>query len=202
MGVPARQPAFSSSREAIRTIALQADIDGRVVSPRCPAAYGEGMQRLFALPCRTAAITVALALCAVAPAAAETIAPPGNSGVDQYMEVVPSAQGPAAPGTPQRALLSAVQRKLQSQGAEGRQLAQIVKATTRSTHHALAAQASSPSPAGERGRRPAGAPPFGDSDCRRRQGHRRRRIGRDGSRAAAAAGREPRCRRARAVASP
>ena len=87
------------------------------------------MHRLFALPCRTAAITVALALGAVAPASAETIAPPGNSGVDQYMEVVPSAKGPAAPGTPQAALSSAVQRRLQSQGAEGRQLEQIVKAT-------------------------------------------------------------------------
>ena len=75
------------------------------------------MQRLCALSRRTAVITVALALCAVTPAAAETIAPPGNAGVDQYLEVVPSAKGPSA------------QRKLQSQGAEGRKLAQIVRTT-------------------------------------------------------------------------
>ena len=87
------------------------------------------MHRLCALSRRTAAITVALALCAAAPAAAETIAPPGNSGVDQYLEVVPSAKGPSAPGTQQRALSSTVQRKLQSQGAEGRRLAQIVRTT-------------------------------------------------------------------------
>jgi hypothetical protein len=87
------------------------------------------MHRLRALSRRTAAITVALALCAAAPAAAETIAPPGNAGVDQYLEVVPSAKGPSAPGTRQRALSFAVQRKLQSQGAEGRRLAQIVRNT-------------------------------------------------------------------------
>ena len=87
------------------------------------------MRRLCALSRRTAAITVALALCAVTPAAAETIAPPGNAGVDQYLEVVPSAKGPSAPGTQQRALSSTVQRKLQSQGAEGRKLAQIVRTT-------------------------------------------------------------------------
>jgi hypothetical protein len=87
------------------------------------------MHRLCALSRRTAAITVALALCAAAPAAAQTIAPPGNSGVDQYMEVVPSAKGPSAPGTQQRALSSTVQRKLQGQGAEGRRLEQIVKTT-------------------------------------------------------------------------
>ena len=87
------------------------------------------MRRLSALSRRTAAITTALALCAVTPAAAQTVAPPGNSGVDQYMEVVPSAKGPAAPGTQGHALSSTVQRKLQSQGAEGRRLAQIVNTT-------------------------------------------------------------------------
>jgi hypothetical protein len=87
------------------------------------------MRRLCALSRRATAITAALALCAAAPAAAETIAPPGNSGVDQYLEVVPSAKGPAAPGTQGHALSSAVQRKLQSQGAEGRRLAQIVNTT-------------------------------------------------------------------------
>ena len=87
------------------------------------------MPALCALSRRAAAIALGLALCAATPAAADTIAPPGNSGVDQYMEVVPSAKGPSAPGTPQRALSSTVQRKLQSHGAEGRQLAQIVKTT-------------------------------------------------------------------------
>jgi hypothetical protein len=87
------------------------------------------MPALCALSRRAAATAVALALCAATPAAADTIAPPGNSGVDQYMEVVPSAKGPSAPGTQQRALSSTVQRKLQSHGAEGRQLAQIVKTT-------------------------------------------------------------------------
>jgi hypothetical protein len=87
------------------------------------------MRRLCALSRRTAATTVVLALCAAAPAAADTVAPPGNSGVDQYMEVVPSAKGPKAPGTEQRALSSTVQHKLQSHGAEGRRLAQIVRTT-------------------------------------------------------------------------
>ena len=87
------------------------------------------MRRLCALSRRTAAIAAALALSAAAPAAAQTVAPPGNSGVDQYMEVVPSAKGPAAPGTQQGALSSTTQRKLQSQGADGRRLAQIVSTT-------------------------------------------------------------------------
>jgi hypothetical protein len=87
------------------------------------------MRRLCDLSRRTATLTVAFALCAVAPAAADTVAPPGNSGVDQYMEVVPSAKGPAAPGTQRHALPSAVRRQLQSQGAEGRRLARIVNTT-------------------------------------------------------------------------
>ena len=87
------------------------------------------MRRFCALPSRAAAIAAALALCAAAPAAADTVAPPGNSGVDQYMEVVPSAKGPAAPGTQGHALSSTVQRKLQSQGPEGRRLARIVNTT-------------------------------------------------------------------------
>ena len=87
------------------------------------------MRRICALSRRTAAITAALALGAAAPAAAQTIAPPGNSGVDQYMEVVPSAKGPSTPGTQQGALSSTAQRQLRSQGADGRRLAQIVKTT-------------------------------------------------------------------------
>jgi hypothetical protein len=88
-----------------------------------------GMRRLLVLSRRTAALTTALALALAAPAAADTVAPPGNSGVDQYMEVVPSAKGPSAPATQQRALSSAVRRKLQRQGADGRRLAQIVNTT-------------------------------------------------------------------------
>jgi hypothetical protein len=91
------------------------------------------MRRLCALSRRTAALTVALALCASAPAAADTVAPPGNSGVDQYMEVVPSAQGPSAPGTQRHALSSDAQRQLQSHGAEGRRLARIVNTTAPAT---------------------------------------------------------------------
>jgi hypothetical protein len=87
------------------------------------------MRRVRELSRHTAALTVALALCAVAPAAADTVAPPGNSGVDQYMEVVPSAKGPSAPGTQRDALSSAAQRQLESQGAEGRRLARIVNTT-------------------------------------------------------------------------
>jgi hypothetical protein len=87
------------------------------------------MRRLCTLSRRTAVLTAALALGVAAPAAADTVAPPGNSGVDQYMEVVPSAKGPSAPGGQQGALSSTVQRKLQSQGADGQRLAQIVKTT-------------------------------------------------------------------------
>jgi hypothetical protein len=113
----------------IRTIVARADIARRLSVREAPLRMWGEMPRPCALPRRAAAITAALVLCAAAPAAADTIAPPGNSGVDQYMEVVPSAKGPSAPGTQQRALSSTVKRKLQSHGAEGRQLAQIVKTT-------------------------------------------------------------------------
>jgi hypothetical protein len=78
-----------------------------------------------ALPC----ILVALGF----PGAAtgqETVAPPGNSGVDQYLEVVPGARGERPPGRTGRPALSPqAQRELEQHGQSGSDLARIVDAT-------------------------------------------------------------------------
>ena len=118
-------------------------------------------------------------------------------------------EGAAAPGTEQRALSSTVQHKLQSHGAEGRRLAQIV----RTTAPAQAATPKRSQPSGKAadpavqalGRGAAGARAARRLAARlRRQGDRRRLgLGRDGSRPAAAAGGEHHgARSRRAVASP
>ena len=70
---------------------------------------------------------------AIVPAAADArtkvIAPPGNSGLDQYVETIPDASGNrvAAQGRPPS--LGTLGRALQSQGAAGRQTAQVLAIT-------------------------------------------------------------------------
>jgi hypothetical protein len=93
----------------------------------------------------TLALSVALALPAVAHAQGQTNAPPGNSGITQYVEVVPNASG----GKPSknvrskanRSPLSARQQKqLAASGADGQQLSQVVAGTSPSTASATPAK--------------------------------------------------------------
>lgn len=83
-----------------------------------------------------------LALLAAAPALAQdkTVAPPGNSGVEEYLEVVPGAGGdtPASGGgagggsgaaqTPSTALGSKTATQLEQLGADGKKAAQLAAA--------------------------------------------------------------------------
>jgi hypothetical protein len=88
---------------------------------------------------RLAAILAACALALLAPAATapaqETNAPPGNSGIDEYLETVPSASGnrptgrivsgrPATRATPERAA-----RALRGRGRDGQALERLVRET-------------------------------------------------------------------------
>jgi hypothetical protein len=81
------------------------------------------------------ALLSALALALPAAAAAQTQnAPPGNSGVDEYLETVPSAGGNRPPHRgehkPSGSTLSPAARKaLESQGKDGQRVAAIVEAT-------------------------------------------------------------------------
>lgn len=82
-----------------------------------------------------------LALLAAAPALAQdkTVAPPGNSGVDEYLEVVPGAGGdtPASGGatggsggsqTPSSTLGSKTATQLEQLGTDGKKAAQLAAA--------------------------------------------------------------------------
>jgi hypothetical protein len=81
----------------------------------------------------SAAVTAVLAVALPAsPASAQrTVAPPGNSGVDQYFEVVPDAGGGAQPRPERRNVLPAeAQRRLEQRGSAGRDVLRLVDATT------------------------------------------------------------------------
>jgi hypothetical protein len=86
---------------------------------------------------RTLTAVAGAALVAVgAPAsatAAKVIAPPGNSGVGQYVEVVPTAGGGVPVGTAKPGkgpvLPGATERRLAASGAEGRALAAFAQST-------------------------------------------------------------------------
>jgi hypothetical protein len=61
-----------------------------------------------------------------------TVAPPGNSGISQYLEVVPTAAGPSPPGAGggQGGVLTGLQRhRLDASGPNGRTLVTVVDAT-------------------------------------------------------------------------
>lgn len=63
-----------------------------------------------------------------------TVAPPGASGITQYLEVVPSAAGPTPPGPVASdghgsALTDGQRRQLDGLGPDGRKLAAVVDAT-------------------------------------------------------------------------
>jgi hypothetical protein len=87
------------------------------------------MRRFAASLRRTCALAAALTLVVALPAAAETIAPPGNSGVDQYFEVVPSAKGNSKPDGKRKALPQKVRSDLADHGETGRQLQRVVETT-------------------------------------------------------------------------
>lgn len=79
-----------------------------------------------------------LLLCALAvlalpaPAPAQSTAPPGNAGIDEYVETVPSATGNRATrdGNKGGGALTPAQRKaLEALGEDGRVLAETVEAT-------------------------------------------------------------------------
>src|SRR4051812_29459136 len=77
---------------------------------------------------------IAALILPAAPAfAGDTNAPPGNSGIGQYLEVVPSASGskPTKGAKPQGSALSQSQRnQLAKSGAEGAALAAVVNQTS------------------------------------------------------------------------
>ena len=77
--------------------------------------------------------TLAVALPAVATARPVLLTPPGNSGVTQYAEVVPTDQGATPPrpggGSGGAAVTLSQQRGLSRLGADGRTLAAVTKAT-------------------------------------------------------------------------
>jgi hypothetical protein len=74
-----------------------------------------------------------LALAGPAPALAVSVAPPGNSGVDEYLETVPTAGGNApssgAPSGGHGHLPAAVTKALAARGADGRATAALAAGT-------------------------------------------------------------------------
>jgi hypothetical protein len=93
------------------------------------------MKRSFSFSVRSAALaTVIAAALASAPAAmAGTCAPPGNSGVNQYVEVVPGAgcnQPPAGPGSGGHSggghLSTSTTQQLDASGGAGRSVVALV----------------------------------------------------------------------------
>lgn len=70
-------------------------------------------------------------LCVPAASWANSVAPPGNSGVSQYFETVPSADGnhPVAKKPAKGAITSTAKRKLSGLGADGQAAAQLAEVT-------------------------------------------------------------------------
>jgi hypothetical protein len=89
---------------------------------------------------RTATLTAAIAIAALAlpsGASAEYLVPPGNSAATQYTEAVPTAGGPrdvgdqGRPGnrSPKDVLGGDTARRLEAQGPEGEEAAEVAAAT-------------------------------------------------------------------------
>ena len=83
----------------------------------------------------TRALLLVLVLALTVPAAAraqssQTTAPPGNSGIDEYLETVPAARGNTRPGQAgrDRALTAAQRARLERLGSDGQTLANAVDA--------------------------------------------------------------------------
>lgn len=96
-----------------------------------------------------AGLLIALLLPASAVAHGRTVAPPGNSGVGQYLETIPTAGGGRPTGTVRpggggpKALSPTVERAFAKQGAVGRSAAALANATAPVS--ASSAQRSAPS---------------------------------------------------------
>src|SRR3954454_1404545 len=77
-------------------------------------------------------VVVLVCLGALMPAAAAgqgSVAPPGNSGIDEYLETVPAAGGNHRPGAGHGALSPAAKKALDALGANGRAAAAASDAT-------------------------------------------------------------------------
>ena len=96
-----------------------------------------------------------------AAAAQQTFAPPGNAGVDEYLETVPGAGGQGRPSQDPKPLPADARRKLKQQGEEGQDALALAE---RSDPGASAPQqAAEPDPApkpdgGEPARQPSADP--------------------------------------------
>lgn len=79
-------------------------------------------------------MTVCLLLVAAPARGQQTLAPPGNSGVQQYLETVPGASGnhPVKPGS-KPVLPARVRRQLESLGSDAKKLEALVNATAPQT---------------------------------------------------------------------
>ena len=84
-------------------------------------------------------VVVVLIVPSAAAAQDRTVAPPGNSAVDEYLETVPNATGnarPRPPGSanaPNSALTQQQRARLERLGADGKALADAVDATASAT---------------------------------------------------------------------
>lgn len=109
-------------------------------------------------------VLVVLAGCALlVPAAAfaqQTVAPPGNSSIDEYLETVPGAGGNHRPGAGGTKLSPHAQKALDALGADGKAAAAATQVTA-SPKHGGASQSSKrvPLPASEvKVHEPSGSP--------------------------------------------
>jgi hypothetical protein len=85
--------------------------------------------RLFVL---LAAVTTAPLGAPAGAAASKTIAPPGNSGVGQYVEVIPGSGGPVPVGSSPNhgpVLSASARRRLEASGPAGKAVASFVQQT-------------------------------------------------------------------------
>jgi len=100
-------------------------------------------RRAYCLGVKTlaAGVLIALLLPASAVARTRTVAPPGNSGVSQYLETIPTAKGGRPTGTIHQGtggsgtLSPAIQRAFARQGAAGRSAAALANATVPVSAH-------------------------------------------------------------------
>ena len=103
------------------------------------------------MPCVLTMLTIAFLLIAGPARAQQTLAPPGNSGAEQYLETVPGASGnqtvkPDGARTNGSALPARVRKQLRSRGSDGTQLEALVNATAPSPKQNAATQPSTGAP--------------------------------------------------------
>lgn len=75
-------------------------------------------------------LVAALALPTFASAQAETVAPPGNSALDEYLQTVPGPSGDKRLGKPRAELSPSARQRLERRGKNGKALAAIVEGTS------------------------------------------------------------------------